>query len=256
MNKKLKVLFAGESILEARTVYKGFDKLNSSWYIEKKRYFMEACEKNSIGVDHIPTPRVGEEFPWTIEELRKYDAIVISDIGSNTFLVSQRTFWYGLKTPNRLKLLEEYVSSGGGFIMFGGYMSYTGQGGKGFYKDTAIEKLLPVNLMSTDDRREVPEGFLPVINIEGHPVLSGMPDKWEGWFLFYNRLIPKKGAEVVASIEEYDNDPFLTLWNYGKGRAIAVAVDCAQHGTPDSFLEWKYCNTFFSNLVKWVTKTI
>jgi uncharacterized membrane protein len=45
--------------------------------------------------------------------------------------------------------------------------------------------------METDDRVEVPEGFLPMITEEDHPILEGIPSNWEGWFLSYNRLIPK-----------------------------------------------------------------
>ena len=58
-------------------------------------------------------------------------------------------------------MIEQYVKDGGGFFVWGGYLSFTGLSGKGFYKNTPIENLLPVNLMETDDRVEVPEGFLP-----------------------------------------------------------------------------------------------
>jgi uncharacterized membrane protein len=81
-------------------------------------------------------------------------------VGSNTFLISERTM-NGDKTPNRLKLIERYTEEGGGFLMWGGYLFFTGFAGKGFYKRTPIEKILPVSLMETDDRVEVPEGFLP-----------------------------------------------------------------------------------------------
>ena len=167
MVKKLKVLFAGEGIYILTSIYKGRDSFNMGSYVEHGKFFIKALEDNNIDYDYIPTNKVAEEFPWTLEELKKYDVIVVSDVGSDTFLISQRCM-DGEKTPNRLKLLEQYVAEGGGFFMWGGYLSFTGLYGKGFYKRTPIEKLLPVNLMETDDRVEVPEGFLPEITEKDH----------------------------------------------------------------------------------------
>ena len=110
--------------------------------------------------------------------------------------------------------------------------------------------------METDDRVEVPEGFLPTILEKDHPILNGIPDEWEGWFLSYNRLIPKEGATVIAVIEEYDNDPFLVAWDYGQGRSLASAVDCAHHGAAPSFLNWEYTSTLYANMVRWCAREI
>ena len=250
MEKRIKVLFAGEAIYTLQTVYKGWDSFSMGRYFEHGGYFIKALKEKGIDFDYIPTNKVAEEFPWTLEELKTYDALVVSDVGSNTFLISQRTM-AGEKTPNRLKLIERYVAEGGGFLMWGGYLSFTGLHGKGFYKRTPIEKLLPVDLMETDDRVEVPEGFLPRVVKADHPIVKGIPKKWEGWFLSYNRLIPKEGSTVIAVIEEYDNDPFLAVWEYGKGRSLASAVDCAHHGAAPSFLNWMYTSELYGNMVKW-----
>jgi uncharacterized membrane protein len=255
MVKKLKVLFAGEGIYILTSIYKGRDSFNMGSYVEHGKFFIKALEDNNMDYDYIPTNRVAEEFPWTLDELKQYDVVAVSDVGSDTFLISKRCM-EGEKTPNRLKLLEQYVNEGGGFIMWGGYLSFTGLYGKGFYKRTPIEKLLPVNLMETDDRVEVPEGFLPQITEKEHPILEGIPSKWEGWFLSYNRLIPKEGATVIATIKEYFNDPFLAVWDYGKGRSLASAVDCAHHGAAPSFLNWKYTSKLYGNMVKWCAKAI
>ena len=250
-----KVLFAGEAIYALQTIYKGRNSFSMGRYFEHGGYFIKALKENDIDFDYCPTNRVAEEFPWTLEDMKKYDVIVVSDVGSDTFLITQRTM-EGQKTPNRLKLLEQYVTEGGGFLMWGGYLSFTGLHGKAFYKRTPIEKLLPVNLMETDDRVEVPEGFLPAILEKDHPILNGIPDKWEGWFLSYNRLIPKEGATVIAVIEEYDNDSFLVAWDYGKGRSRASAVDCAYHGAAPPFLNWEYTSKLYANMVRWCAKEI
>ncbi len=255
MTKQLKVLFSGEGIYQDTTIYKGWDLFHIGEYMEHGGHFIKALETHGMQVDYIPTQRAAEEFPFTVEELQEYNAVILSDVGANTLLMCDRTR-KGIKTPNRLRVLEQYVANGGGFIMWGGYLSFTGLHGKGFYKDTPIETLLPVNLMERDDRRETPEGFLPVLDKKDHPIFNNMPDKWEGWFMSYNRLIAKDGATVLAHIEEYDNDPFLVVWEYQKGRSLASAVDCAHHGAAPSFLDWKYSSTYFANAVKWVAKSI
>lgn len=255
MKENPKILFAGEAIYMLTTIYKGWDSFSMGKYFEHGKYFEKALVENGIDYDYIPTHKVMEEFPWTLDELKKYDAIVISDVGSDTFLISERTM-NGEKTPNRLKLIEKYVEDGGGFLMWGGYLSFTGLFGKAFYKNTPIEKILPVNLMATDDRVEVPEGFLPKIIEKSHPIFKGIPEKWQGWFLSYNRLIPKENSQTLAVIEEYENDPFLVIGEYGKGRTMASAVDCAHHGASPRFLNWKYSGILYGNMVKWICKVI
>jgi len=255
MSRKLKVLFAGEAIYMLTSIFKGRDTIEIGKYAEHGKFFLGAMKDNGIECDYIPTNKVMEEFPWTLEELKKYDAIAVSDVGSDTFLVSERTM-NGEKTPNRLKLIEQYVNEGGSYLMWGGYISFTGLYGKGFYKNTPIEKILPVEMLQTDDRVEVPEGFLPKIIVKNHPILQGIPEKWEGWFLSYNRLIPKKNATVIGVIEEHNNDPFLVVGEYGKGRTMASAVDCAHHGAAPSFLNWEYRSKLYGNMVKWLCKEI
>ena len=255
MSERIKILFAGEAIYMRTTIFKGWDSFEMGKYWEHGGYFIKAMEENDIDLTYIPTNKVGEEFPWTLKELKKYDVVALSDVGSNTILISEKTM-AGEKTPNRLKLIEQYVEEGGGFLMWGGYLSFTGLAGKGFYKNTVIEKILPVDLLATDDRVEVPEGFVPKIRIKDHPILDSIPEKWEGWFLSYNRLIGKEGADIIATIEEYGGDPYLAVWDYKKGRTLASAVDCAHHGAAPSFLNWKYTSRLYANMVKWLAKRI
>jgi uncharacterized membrane protein len=255
LSKKIRVLFAGESLYFLTTIFKGRDNFDMGSDVENGRYLIEAFKANDIDYDYLPTYKVTEEFPWTLDELKQYDAIIVSDVGSDTFLVSQRTL-LGEKTPNRLDLIEQYVREGGGFLMWGGYFSFTGNGSKGFYKGTPIERLLPVTLMDHDDRVEVPEGFEPIIKMPNHPILDQVPEKWDGWFLSYNRLKAKNGANVLAVIPKYGDDPFLVAGEYGSGRVLASAVDCSRHGASPKFLDWEYKNIIYGNMIKWICKQI
>ncbi|MHB1346080.1 MAG: glutamine amidotransferase [Candidatus Humimicrobiaceae bacterium] len=255
MSKRIKVLFVGETVYISSKIFMGWDSFEMGRYWEHEGFFLKSLKYHDMDVTYIRTNNVSEGFPWTIEELKFFDVIVVSDVGSNTFLLSEKTS-RGERTPNRLKLIEQFVEEGGGFLMWGGYLSFTGIGGKAFYKNTPIEKILPVTLSLTDDRVEVPEGFLPKIRMKDHPILNDIPDPWEGWFLSYNRLTAKEGADVITAIAEYDNDPITIAWDFKKGRSLASAVDCDLNGAAPSFLNWKYTGNLYANMVKWLAKLI
>ena len=251
MSGKIKVLFAGEEVFFLSTIQKGYRNFNMGSNVENGTWFLDFLKRNGFEYDYIPTYHVSEEFPWTLEELKQYDVVVFSDVSSDTVLVSERTL-NGKRSPNRLELIEQYVAEGGSFLMWGGYFSFTGLRGQGFYKRTPIERILPVELMEYDDRVEVPEGFLPDVLLPEHPILRGMPEKWEGFFLSYNRFFPKPNAQVLAMIPKY-NDPFLVAGTYGKGRVLASAVDCAPHGVSPEFLNWPCKDTLYANMLHWLT---
>jgi uncharacterized membrane protein len=82
IQKKIKVLFTGEAIIIQTIVYKDWDSLHLANYSEHGNYFLNAMKDNYIAVNYLPTYRVSEEFPSSIDELKKYDVIAISDIGS------------------------------------------------------------------------------------------------------------------------------------------------------------------------------
>ena len=84
-----------------------------------------------------------------------------------------------------------------------------------------------------------------------HPVLRDMPADWP-YFLGYNRVIPKDTATTVLKL---DDDPLLSVWQYGEGRSAAFTTDCAPHWGPKAWLEWNGYNTFWNNLIAWVSNS-
>jgi len=69
------------------------------------------------------------------------------------------------------------------------------------------------------------------------------------WFLGYNRLQAKEGADVLL---EHDGDPFLTVGTYEKGRTAAFASDCAPHWGSQEFVDWRGYALFWSRLAAWL----
>ena len=220
----------------------------SAEYEEGARWLRSALEQNGITVEHLPNHLAARDFPTSAEDLRRYQAVILSDIGSNTLLQHPDTTRFSRRTPNRLKLLESYVAQGGGLLMIGGYMTFQGIDGRARYKDTAVEKALPVDLVAGDDRVEVPEGFEPVVRQPDHPILRGIPVEWP-FMLFYNRVILKQGATLLL---EFDGSPILAAWDYGKGRSLAFTPDAAPHGAPPEFLDWEYFPVFWGQAVRWM----
>ena len=246
---KIKVLFAGESWFFTTIETKGFDQFTIGGYeteIERVRGFM----KGYAEITHIPAHLVLQDFPSSAEELSAYDVVMISDVGANTFLLHPDTFFRSRTTANRLEAIREYVAGGGAFGMMGGYMTFMGFEGKGKWKGTPVEEILPVRMMGGDDRQEHPEGVRIRITPGSHPVLEGLPEEWLP-LLGYNRLFAREDAEVVVSC---GNDPILTLRDYEKGRTFAWASDCAPHCMPAEFCESDCNKRLWENVLRWVTR--
>ena len=67
-----------------------------------------------------------EQFPRTVEELKEYDVVVFSDMGADTLLLPPAVLLDGQVRSNPLVSVREFVRQGGGFLMVGGYMSFSG----------------------------------------------------------------------------------------------------------------------------------
>lgn len=252
MNRNLKILFVGESCVVHTIEFKGYDNFCGTRYNESALIMKDVFEKLGHSFTHIPCHRVPFDFPNELEALKEYDVVVFSDVGSNTFLLHPDTSRFCKRTPNLLKLVKQYVSQGGGFAMIGGYMTFQGIEAKGKYKDTVIEEILPVNLLAYDDRVEIPEGADLCADPSAHVILEGIPEKWP-FILGYNRLIAKDDAEVIV---EFEGDPIITLGNYGEGRTLAYATDCAPHWAPPEMYQWVYYEKLWDRLVRWLAKKI
>ncbi|MBU9735363.1 glutamine amidotransferase [Diplocloster agilis] len=242
--RKYNVLFAGESWFFTTTETKGFDQFTIGGYeteIGRVRAYMEEY----ADIPHIPAHLVATEFPDSAEKLKGYDAVLVSDVGANSFLLHPDTFQRSIPTPDKLKAIADYVEQGGAFGMIGGYMTFMGIEGKGRYHDTVIEEILPVTMMQTDDRREHPEGI--TVTACQDPLTEGLPSPWP-YLLGYNKLTAKDGARVLA---QFEGDPILTLGTYGKGRTFAWASDCAPHWMPAAFCESELNKELWRRVLTW-----
>jgi uncharacterized membrane protein len=245
-----RILLAGEQWTSATTEVKGPTAYSTGAYVEEGIRLMEAWESQKHVISRFVTCRVPRFFPEELRELQEYDVICLSDIGAESFLFHPEMLGQSVRHPNRLKLLREYVSKGGGLLMIGGWMSFSGIDGKARYSGTAVEETLPVTCLATDDRQERPEGVTPKVDMPTHPILKKVPARWP-FFLGYNKVLARDQADVILSAE---GNPFLSAWDYGKGRTVAFASDCAPHWGPPEFLLWTGYNVFWNNLIGWLAR--
>ncbi|MCY9807679.1 glutamine amidotransferase [Lentilactobacillus senioris] len=246
----VKVLLAGESWISSLTEYKGYDSFTSTKLEIGCEQFIADLKALGHEITHICAHDVPEKFPWTDKELNQYDVVILSDIGSNSLLLSNKVFALGEKTPNRLEVLKQWVHDGGALMMAGGYLSFSGFEGKAHYHNSPIEDVLPVTISDGDDRLETPQGLTPKVEKQSYITneLGEFPE-----ILGYQQISPKENSEVLMSIAD---DPLLIIGEYGKGKSLAYATDIAPHWASREFMDWNNYGEFFSRCMNWLANDL
>lgn len=245
----MKILFIGESWHIHMIHTKGYDSFTSSKYEEGATYLLSCLKDRGVEIDYMPAHTVQMSFPKTVKELEQYDVIVISDIGANTFLLQNDTFYNMKILPNALELIKQYVAEGGGLLMIGGYLSFMGIEAKANYKNTVLAEVLPVIMLDGDDRVEKPEGVFATSVNSSHTAVKGFSE-WP-LFLGYNKVSAKENAEVILNIDE---DPLLIFGQYMKGKTSCFMSDCSPHWGSREFLAWKYYTDMWVNILKHISR--
>ena len=252
--EKINVLYVGDSEIVVSKYLVGADSFEQANYNDNARFFRGAMAKvEYIKLKHINPHDVPLQFPKTMDELTAYDVVIFSDVGYNSMI-----FYPGLKPPykyplgpDRVKMVKEFVEKGGGFVMVGGYLSFSGFNAIAGYHRTSVEEILPVEISPFDDRVEVTDGFVFKVIDKDHPITSDLPwDDAKFTLCGYNKLTLKDGAKLIA---EYNGDPFIACREYKKGRTAVFASDFAPHWAGD-FKDWEYYPQFWGQMIKWLAK--
>lgn len=200
-----------------------------------------------------------ERIPVSKEELARFDVLIIGDMDSSFLTRLQQS------------AVEQYVLGGGGLLMIGGQNAF----GPGNYKDSAVEKALPVFVGDTSSPQEKTQ-FVPTLAPDGatHPAMEGLAD----WFNITagaatqpakRQLLPLKGNVVVGKPKSaasvllthhgrpgLDGQPqvILAVQRYGEGRSAAFTADT----TYVWYLQMRGMgqespyNRFWGQLVRWL----
>lgn len=253
---KRRVLLAGESWVSAATHYKGHDQFASTTFHLGAEPLVAALKDSPFELDYMPGHDVPGKFPATIEALGNYEAVVLSDIGSNSVLLHPDVWLRSRTYPNRVKLLRDWVAKGGSLAMIGGYLSFQGIDGRARWRGTGVEEVLPVNCLPYDDRVEIPEGASAVVHQPDHPIVRGLGASWPV-VLGVNEVSvkPNRQVSLIASLPlDKGGHPLLVAGEYGSGRTVAWTSDIGPHWLSTEFCEWDGYRRLWTQMLSWMVK--
>jgi uncharacterized membrane protein len=243
-----RVLLLGESWFVHSIHQKGFDSFTTSEYTEGGVEFVAALRAAGHDVTHVPCHEIVSRLPATPEGIRELaDVVVLSDVGANTFLVPPATFNRSEPKPDRTDALRRFTEHGGGLLMVGGYMSFSGVDAKARWGRSALAEALPVRVLDRDDRVELPAGALPQTSAP-HPVTAGLDTEWPA-LLGLNEVVVRETARQLATCAGH---PLVVVDDFGEGRTAAFTSDIAPHWAPPGFVEWHGYGRLFDRLVRWL----
>lgn len=253
---KRRILLVGESWVSAANHVKGWDTFSSVTFHRGAEPLVKALEDSPFELTYMKAHDAATDFPTSLKGLQHYDAILLSDIGSNTLLLHPDVWLGGNTVPNRLKLMREYAETGGGLMMIGGYFSFQGIDGKARWHKTAVETALPVTCLPYDDRYEAPEGIETEIVLPSHPIVAGLNEKWPA-LLGMNEVLVKTApdVQVIAQVQtDHGALPLLVAGSYGKGRTLAWTSDIGPHWLPAKFVAWRGYRKLWIQAFSWLTR--
>ena len=88
----LRVLVVGESWIKHIVHLKGFDQFHTTEYEEGAGVFLGALADAGYDVTYVRAHEVSLRFPTIRADLERFDIVVLSDIGSNSFLLCDETW--------------------------------------------------------------------------------------------------------------------------------------------------------------------
>jgi uncharacterized membrane protein len=241
-----KVLLVGETWISQATHYKGFDSFTSVTFHSGADDYIAALKAHGIEVEHMAAHDVPQQFPSSAAGLSKYDVVVLSDIGANSFQLPPETWLEGKASVDRLGLLAQWVHDGGALMMAGGYLSFQGFQARANFARSRIAPALPVTISDYDDRIEASEGA----KVQGSAgKLSSLVSGGAPALLGYNRVEAKADAVVHATVGE---DVLIATGSYGSGRTLVWTSDIGPHWCPKTFVEWSGFQSLMAGMIQWL----
>ena len=246
-----RVLLAGESWISTATHVKGFDEFSSTTFHTGADAFIAAAATEGLEVEQMYAHDVPGSFPRTVDELSAYDVVILSDIGANSFVLPPEVFLDGRRTDNPLIALAEWTRGGGGLMMAGGYLSFTGFQARANFARTPVADVLPVTMLEADDRVEAPQGAPVAVTEPDHPAVAGWGELVGSapTLLGYNLVTPRDEATVVATVGD---DVLVATREVGAGRSLVWTSDIGPHWCPEDFLAWDGFAPLVGGMLRWL----
>ena len=233
--------------------HKGLDIFNYG------KWLKEALESGGEhSVESVATWDFYKMGPGEWEKvLESYDVLIFSDVEAKIFQLAPGFFdreKFGKKVltfPDRIRLTVEAVRNGKKAMFLGGWLSFTGEMGKGGWNRTGLREILPVTCLDYEDLVESTEGFTAKQTADRNEFrgidLDSMPP-----ILGYNRTLPREGFDVLLTVRE-TGDPLLAAGTAGEGRVLAYMSDPAPHWGCN-FVYWDHYAEFWLRCLRVLNK--
>lgn len=232
--------------------FKGLEMYNYGTWLK------EALESSGEHqVRSVPTWDFYKLGPGEYEAiLREYDVLIFSDVEAKNFQLAPSFFdrkKFGtsvLVFPDRVRLTVDAIKKGKGAMFLGGWLSFTGEMGKGGWNRTGLKEVLPVQCLDVEDLVESTEGFTARSQTKTKKKMGEIDFSTFPPILGYNKTVPRGGFDVLLSVKE-TGDPLLVRGRVGKGKVLAYMSDPAPHWGCN-FVFWKHYKEFWLECLRMV----
>ena len=222
------------------------------------RWLKEALESSDEHqVESVPTWDFYKLGPGEYEKvLAENDVIIFSDVEAKNFQLAPSFFdraKFGTRVltfPDRIRLTIDAVHQGKGIMFLGGWLSFTGEMGKGGWNRTRLREILPVECLDFEDLVESTEGFHAQATTAGLQVFEGVDFDSFPPILGYNKTLPRESCQTLLSVKE-TGDPLVAIGTFGQGKALAYMSDPAPHWGCN-FVFWSQYAAFWLKCLEYV----
>lgn len=244
------ILYIGDHKLQTNQYFVGADTFQV-FHREVTDYepLQEVLEGHpDVILEHMTGQETMAEFPRSVAELSEYDALVVSDLTRGT--LEPHFHPDAIPGPNLLRVIKQFVESGGGLLYCGGWMTFQGYQGVGNWQGTPVADVLPVDMRPVyDDRVERPEGAEVSLAETTHPATSHLESRSFPVVYGYNEVASVK--DEATSLATVDGSNLLAAGAFGEGRTVSYASD---PGPKWGFgiMDWDGYDEFWLRLLDWV----
>lgn len=206
--------------------------------------------QNKIYTQGVDTPEeLQQGFPATVDELFKFQGIIIGGVEANYF------------TPTQMELIKQFVDRRGGGLLWLG-----GRGGlaDGGWAKSAVTDLLPVDLPNRKDTFHRDPANVELTAAGRDSLICRLDDdsarnaeRWKKLPYLQNFQeigTPKAGAVVLAELlpTSRGRHPLLVTQNYGRGRTAVFASAGSWRWQMSQPLEDKTHEMFWQQMLRWL----
>ena len=169
--------------------------LETAAYLDQSSFPLRSALEPEHTVVHMPVHEVPAKFPTQASGLQPYDVVILSDVGAGIFL--EGSPHDGI---DRLRLLCDWVEAGGGLVMVGGFLSFSGQDGKARWARSSLEPLLPVDMAARLEQHDRQGRCDRRRRDLGRPTARGSARRQRQDRRFHIRLRPALGVRSVPGL--------------------------------------------------------